>query len=120
MQILDYAKPETREIVENMISKIKEKFNCAGEPYGRWYYLYVKEPQEMENCFAIITCGVGTTNICIRVNPETFSYEDELIRTVKGFFFPEGHERRMSIKPETLEKILKYLEHSAKVTEELN
>ncbi|MBL7002264.1 MAG: DUF262 domain-containing protein [Nitrosopumilus sp.] len=117
-QILDYAKPETREIVENMISKIKEKFNCIGEPYGRWYYLYVNEPQEMKNCFAVITCGVGTTNICIRVNPETFSYEDELIRTVKGFFFPEEHERRMSIKPETLEKILTYLEHSVKITKD--
>jgi len=118
VQILDYAKPEIREIVENMISKIKEKFNCIGEPYGRWYYLYVKEPQEMKNCFAVITCGIGTTNICIRVNPETFSYEDELIRTVKGFFFPEEHERRMSIKPETLEKILTYLVHSVKITKD--
>ena len=73
----------------------------------------------MQNCFAVITCGVGTANICMRVNPETFTHEDELIRTVKGFFFPQDHERRMSINQETVEKILKYLEHSVKVTSEL-
>ncbi len=119
-EILDYAKPENKQLVENIILKIKEKFNCIGSPYAKWYWLYTKEPQEMENCFAVITCGVGTASICIRVNPETFSYEDELIRTVKGFFFPEGQERRISIKLDTLEKIIKYLEHSIKVTKELN
>ena len=119
-QILDYAKPENKQLVEDTISKIKEKFNCIGDPYAKWYWLYTKEPQEMENCFAVITCGVGTANICIRVDSETFSYEDELIRTVKGFFFPEGHERRISVKSDTVDKILKYLEHSVKVTENLN
>ena len=119
-QILDYAKPENKQLVKDTISKIQEKFNCIDSPHSKWYCLYTKEPQEMKNCFAVITCGVGTANICIRVNPETFSYEDELIRTIKGFFFPEGHERRISIKPDTLEKILKYLEHSVKITKELN
>jgi uncharacterized protein with ParB-like and HNH nuclease domain len=119
-QILDYAKPENKQLVDDTISKIKEKFNCIGDPYAKWYWLYTKEPQEMKNCFAVITCGVGTANICMRVDSETFSYEDELIRTVKGFFFPEGHERRISIKLDTVDNILKYLEHSVKVTENLN
>jgi len=117
-EIIEYAKPENRQLVESTISKIKEKFNCIGEPYAKWYWLYTKEPQEMENCFAVITCGIGTANICIRVDSETFSFEDELIRTVKGFFFTkkENSERRISIKPENIEKILTYLEHSVKVT----
>jgi len=117
-EIIDYAKPETKELVEDTISKIKEKFNCIGDPYAKWYWLYTKEPQEMENCFAVIQCGVGTANICIHVDSETFSHEDELIRTVKGFFFTkkENSERRISIKPENIEKILTYLEHSVKIT----
>ena len=65
---------------------------------------------------------MGTANICIRVNPETFTYEDELIRTVKGFFFggeQEG-ERRISIKNDNLDKILTYLEHSVQITKDSN
>jgi len=121
-EVIDYAKPENRELIENLVTKIKEKFDCIGDPYAKWYWLYTKEPKEKANCFAVIQCGVGTANICIRVNPETFTYEDELIRTVKGFFFggeQEG-ERRISIKNDNLDKILTYLEHSVQITKDSN
>ena len=114
-EILAYAKPENKEFVEKSISKIKEKFSCVGEAYSKWYWLYTKEPMEMKNCFAVITCGVGTANICFRIDPQTFSHDDEMVRTVKGFFFDKGCERRISLKPETFDKILTYLEHSVKV-----
>ena len=121
-EVIDYAKPENRELIENLVTKIKEKFDCIGDPYAKWYWLYTKEPKEKANCFAVIQCGVGTANICIRVNPETFTYEDELIRTVKGFFFggeQEG-ERRISIKNDNLDRILTYLEHSVQITKDSN
>ena len=110
------------ELFENLVTKIKEKFDCIGDPYAKWYWLYTKEPKEKNNCFAVIQCGVGTANICIRVNPKTFTNENELIRTVKGFFFSgdqEG-ERRISIKRDNLDKILTYLEHSVQITKDSN
>ena len=36
VEVIDYAKPENRELIENLVTKIKQKFDCIGDPYAKW------------------------------------------------------------------------------------
>jgi len=113
--VLENASNENRENVEELIQKIKEKFDCIGKPYANWYYLFTKEPTEFKNQFAAIMCGKNTANIAIIIDPKTFDLQHENIRVVSGWFFRSKPERRISINRENDDLILKALEHSFKL-----
>ena len=115
---VERAKPEIRVLIEEIISDIKQKLNAVGESHGKWYYIYAQEPREAKNLFAVILCGISTANLCFRINPNSFSQNSEMIRTVKGFFFPDGSERRISIKKDNSNQIMEYLTHSITATKE--
>jgi len=114
-EILENASNENRENVEELIQKIKDKFDCVGKPYASWYYLYTKEPTEFKNQFAAIMCGKNTANVAIRIDPNTFDLKHENIRIVGGWFFRGGGERRISINRANYDLILQSLEHSFKL-----
>jgi len=112
------ASNEVKENLNEMISKIKEKFECEMEPYGKWLFFYVKKPAERKNCFAMLTVGKTTTNLIFRVNPETFP-KDESVRLVAGWFFPRGTERRVRITHENIPQLLHFVEHAYSTTSAL-
>lgn len=112
---LENASNENRENIDELIQKIKEKFDCIGKPYASWYYLFTKEPTEFKNQFAAIMCGKNTANIAIIIDPKTFDLQHENIRVVSGWFFRSKPERRISINRENDDLILKALEHSFKL-----
>ena len=112
------ASNEVKENLNELISKINEKFECESEPYWKWLFFYVTKPTERKNCFALLTCGKSTANVIFRINPESFK-GDEHVRKVVGWFFPRETERRMSIKKEFIPQIIHYLEHAYSTTNAL-
>jgi len=114
------ANPENKENVIQLMALIKQRFDCVGEEFARWYGFYIEKPTVRRNRFAILKCGTGTANICIRVDPKTFNFNDSQIRIVKGWFFPPNTERRISINKYNFDEILKYLEHSYMVTKDFS
>ena len=115
---ISVASNEVKENINDLVSSIKEKFECEVEPYWKWLFFYVQKPAERKNCFAILSCGKNTSNVIFRVNPETFK-DNEHVRMVVRWFFPRGTERRMSISHEQIPEIIHYLEHSYSSTNAL-
>jgi len=103
-----------------MISMIKQRFECIGEPYSRWYYFYIEKPFVTRNAFAVLLCSISTSNVCIRADLSKFDFDDPEIRKVKSWFFRPNDERRIALSQDNLERILEYLEHSYKVTKEFS
>lgn len=116
---LEYASTQTRHVINTLISKIHEKFDCVDKPYSQWLRFCVDKPVERASCFVMLQCGKNTAQVAFRVDPSTFK-DDDSIRKVKGFFFPEGTERRISLTEAAIPRILASLEHSYSVTQSLN
>ena len=113
---LEYASNEIRNTVNELISTIKEKFECEVEPVASKLFFYVRKPAERKNSFALINCGKKTANIIFRINPDSFKDNDDKVRVVAGWFFPRGTERRISIEQEQIPQIIHYLEHAHSTT----
>jgi len=110
---IELATPENKKNVLDLISEIEKTFECNGEPHNRWYYLHVKKNSRL---FAVIMCGKDTARIGFRVNPETFSIQDERVKVVKGWFFSKDSERRTHITSESKDLILECLKHAYDTT----
>ncbi len=109
------ASPENKQKTQSIILKIEEKFGFKGEPHGKWYYICTKLPYQRKNLFAVILVGKEVCNIAFRIDPNTFEGDVE-VRTVKGFWFPRGTERRIKLSDENESLILKCIEHSLEIT----
>ena len=114
---LPKASPDVKDTIYQLILMTKKEFRCIGKPWFKWYGFYLEEPTQRKNLFAIIMAGRNTSSICFRVNPSKFNGEhDSFVRTVSGFFFPSGTERRIHLKSDNIQQVLQYLEHSFQVT----
>lgn len=111
---------EVQQVIERLLSNINQKFTNIAKPYYKWLFLYTTEPTERKTCFAILTCGKNTANVIFRINPKTFTETDQNIRTVAGWFFSRGTERRISLKEDLIPRIMHYLEHSYSTTNNLS
>jgi hypothetical protein len=79
-------------------------FQCVGKPWFKWYGFYLEEPTQCKNLFAVIIPGRNTASICFRVNPSKFNNEyDKDVRSVNGFSFPSGTERRIYLKKDNVQ-----------------
>ncbi|MCY4490095.1 MAG: DUF262 and DUF1524 domain-containing protein [Thaumarchaeota archaeon] len=116
--IVKSASNDVRKNLDELILKIKEKFDCEVEAKRSYLFFYVRRPFERKSCFAILTCGKNTANVCFRIDPASFN-EDEYINRVNGWFFTRGTERRIKIKSEHIPNICRHLEHSYDATNSL-
>jgi hypothetical protein len=62
-----------------------------------------------------LSIGKNVANLYFRIDPETFSIEDEQIRKVKGWFW-SGTERRVGITSENSDLIMECLSHAYETT----
>ena len=98
------------------ISKINSGFDCYGTPYTNWYFFYTDDSEEEK--FAILSIGKNVANLYFRIDPETFSIEDEQIRKVKGWFW-SGAERRVGITSENSDLIMECVRHAYETTKKI-
>jgi len=109
---LELATSDTRKLVTDLITKIEEKFDCKGEPHKRWYYISTKLPYERKNLFAVLLCGKEIARIAFRIDPNSFDFGEEEIKSIKGWFFPLGCERRIIITKDNTDLIFRCLDHA--------
>lgn len=98
---VESASDEARQALGELISQIRERFDCEIEAKSYWLYCCVRKPIGNKNAFAVLDCHKNTANVCFRINPQTFQ-GDEHVRLVNGWFFPRGTKRRMTINGETI------------------
>ena len=110
------ATPENKANVTEFISKVKSKFGVKTESRGQFLCIYTKLPYERKNLLALIVLRIETFQVMFRVEPSTFEYDDQ-VRTVSGWFFPSGTERRIKRSKENEGLIFKCIEHAKKATE---
>jgi len=108
--------PEAQKLIQETISKINSGFDCYGTPYTNWYFFYTDDSEEEK--FAILSIGKNVANLFFRIDPETFSIEDEQIRKVKGWFW-SGTERRVGITSENSELIMECVRHAYETTKKI-
>ena len=114
---LRFASSETRTLVSGLIAKSNEKldFKMSNTPFAEKMSFYIQEPFEAKNRFAILSCGKNTSNISFRVDPSTFKFEGEKIKS-PNWYFNNGTERRIKLTEEDIPLILQCLEHSFSAT----
>ena len=108
------ASPDNRLAVETLISKIRTEFDCVDEKHKKYCRLYTKNPPIAKHRFAIVWCGKNIARIAFRIDPDLFA--DDGKSTVADWFF-KGKERRMYVKAESVDEIIRALGHAYKVTE---
>ena len=65
-----------------------------------------------------MSIGKNVANLYFRIDPETFSIEDEQIRNVKGWFW-SGAERRVGITSENSDLIMECVRHAYETTKKI-
>jgi hypothetical protein len=113
---LEEGSPEAQKLIQETISKINSGFDCYGTPYTNWYFFYTDDSEEEK--FAILSIGKNVANLYFRIDPETFSIEDEQIRKVKGWFW-SGAERRVGITSENSDLIMECVRHAYETTKKI-
>jgi predicted DNA-binding protein (MmcQ/YjbR family) len=108
--------PENRSTIDLFISTIIDEFRAIGKPWHKWYAFYLGDPTERKKLFAVIYTSKNKSSLCFRVDPEKFRANQQSVRIVKGFFFPGGTERRISLSKDNFKEIIECLKHSYKVT----
>ena len=116
---LERASYEINHTVNSLIHKINEKFDCVSNPYLDCLGFYLKKSTERKKLFATVECSKNTANVAFRINPDSFKDIDG-VRKVKGFFFPHGTERKISLTEESIPQIMQLLEQAYNITESLN
>jgi hypothetical protein len=111
------ASPQTKQILEEFIATIKNEFSCVAGPWYNWYAFHIGEPKQRKTMFAALIPGKNSATLCFRVDSDDFREDDQRIRTVKGFFFPTGTERRISITEDNRKQLMRYVQHAYKVTQ---
>ena len=104
---------QIKKLQDKIIEEMSEKFDCVVEPHRQYMIFYTEKPTKRKNMFALMNCGKDVSSIMFRINSDTF-VEDEKVRNVKGWFFPE--ERRIYVKEENLPIILQKIEHAYNTT----
>jgi hypothetical protein len=109
---LSKASPDVRGTINQLISMTNKEFRCVGKPWFKWYGFYLEEPTQRKNLFAVIIADRNTSSICFTVNASKFDDEyDKDVRSVSRVF-SSGTERRIYLKKDNIQQILKHLEHS--------
>lgn len=112
------ASPEVQNMVNQIITTVRNEVQCIRSSWFKWFGFYLAEPRQRKNLFAVIIIGKNTASLCFRVNPDTF--DDNTVRTVRGFFFPSGTERRIHLESGNMKQALHYVKSSFNVTKALN
>ena len=97
---------ENRMNLDKIISKIESDFDCYPISFKSWYYHNRKDNNKQ---FSGIICHKKRSEICFRINPDSFDIVDSRIIHGKRWFFSEGKEKRINIIPENYELIMKCL-----------
>ena len=92
-----------------LIAKIEFAFDCYPIAFKSWYYHNRKDNNKQ---FSGIICHKQKSEICFRIDPNSFSIKDSQIIHGKRWFFPEGKEKRIMIIPENYDLIMKCLKYS--------
>jgi hypothetical protein len=102
--------------INQLISKIEQKFNTKAMPNKRWLYFCTKLPYERKNLFTVLALRKDGCDIRFRIDSSTFEFGSE-VRDVKGYFFPKGTERRIRYSAENEDLIFRCIEHALKITQ---
>lgn len=112
---LSKVRPELRNQIKNIIDNLENNYDCISEPDKQWLNFYIKNPISRKTRFIGIRCGHKTSMVSFRIDPGNFE-ETGNTRTVKGYWFPIGTERRIKVNENTLDEISKWLESSYNTT----
>ena len=114
------ATERIKEIQDKLIEKICSELNCHVEPSGEYLAFYISKPYKRKNKFAVLSCGVDTSRIMFRIDPENFKDDDDRIKKLSGWFFPRHTERRMSVSHDDIPFIMEHIKIAYNVTQNLN
>lgn len=114
-EVVSAASLDNRRAVEALVSGIRGKFDCVDESRKSLRYFWTKRPLSRKHLFAVVRCGKNTARISFRIDPDSFS-DDGTVK-VDGWFFPKGTERRMPVKAESVDRIIRMLEHAVGAAE---
>ena len=92
-----------------LIAMIEFTFDCYPIAFKSWYYHNRKDTRKQ---FSGIICHKQRSEICFRIDPNSFSIKDSQIIHGKRWFFSEGKEKRIKIIPENYDLIMKCLKYS--------
>lgn len=116
---LSKSSPIVKRVVKELVSMARKEFHCVTKPWYEWYALYIEEPSQRRNLFGVLQIGKKSCSLCFRVEPR-FKTKNPDVRKVKGFFFPTGTERRITLSEDNTNQIRMLLRHSFKITQEKN
>jgi len=88
-ELLQWTKPETRVLLEELIKRIETEFPAVKHtPRYRWYYFYSNKEMEPDSKFTVLMLGKKIyVRIC--VDPETFLDPEARTKDYKGWFYKE-------------------------------
>jgi hypothetical protein len=104
---LKWASPESKNLALKLIERLKAELpGTVQRPSFKWYAFFTQEPKTDRNRCDVVMMGKNVVRLAFRVNPARFQ-PDSLSQTVKGWFFPEGTERRVPVTTENFEAVVK-------------
>ncbi len=102
---LEWVQPSTKQLTAELIKELATVMpGTIHKPRFRWYEFYRREPLTQRNRVAVILISGKGVRLSIRVDPSKFSDPHNLARTMKGFFFPKGTERRLAVTTQNLDE----------------
>ena len=102
-----WASQHSRDLALHLIDRLKAELpNTVQRPSFKWYAFYTQVPMTDKNRCAVVMMGKNVVRLAFRINPDTFK-PDSLSTEVKGWFFPQGTERRVPVTTKNFEDVVK-------------
>lgn len=86
---LEWTKPETRRLVEKIITEVEKLPEVVHKPAHRWY-LFFKSKEKPNHIFLALLLGKKKVQMRICADPRSFTDPKGLAKDYKGWFFKRG------------------------------
>ena len=104
---------DNRKNIEELIVKIESNFDCYGIAQKSWYY---HRRNDNNKQFSGIIVHANRSEICFRIDPNSFAINDSKIIHGKRWFFSHDKEKRIEIIPENYDIIMQCLSHAFEIS----
>ena len=110
---IGWTSSNNRKNIKELIMKIESNFDCYPIAQKSWYY---HRRNDNNKQFSGIIVYANRSEICFRIDPNSFTINDSKIIHGKRWFFSAGKEGKIEIIPENYDIIIQCLSHAFEIS----